>query len=48
MVWDHFEAVELAKFLGKTVLEVKRMTPRELTVAVDREIARKARQRREL
>jgi hypothetical protein len=48
MVWDHFDAVELAKFLGKTVTEVKRMTPRELTVAVDREIARKAREKRAL
>lgn len=36
--WDHFDAIEMAKFLGEQVEIVKRMKPKELTEAVVKRI----------
>ena len=48
MLWDHFDAIEMARFLGSSAEAVKRMSPRDLAQAVIRQIAFNARQARAL
>ena len=48
MLWDHFEAIEMAKFLGSSAEVVKRMSPRDLIDAVCRQVAFNARRAKQL
>ena len=41
--WDHFDAVDMARFLHRSVDEVKRLTPRQLCAETMRQIALNAR-----